>query len=121
MELSRTQLKRNELAEFVGGIAGRIEHNRSLYATIAITVLGAIILSVFFLSRYHTMTLRANEKLSYAQALLYNGQGDEASRILNELVSQYGRTPAAPFARLVQAEALSRQQKFEEAANILLP
>ena len=121
MELSRTELKRNELVDFVGGIAERIGRNRSFYASIAVTVLVLIILSVFFLSRYHTMALRADEKLSYAQALLYNGQGDEATRMLDEIISQYGRTPAAPLARLIQAEALSRQQKYQEAENILLP
>lgn len=120
-DMSRHDLKKNELADVVVVAVTWIKNNRNLFFSIAGTVLAVIVLAIFFFTRYHALNARANDKVSLAQGMLAQGQAAQASGQLDEVINRYSRTPAAAEARMVKAELLSSQGNYAEAEKTILP
>jgi tetratricopeptide (TPR) repeat protein len=117
----RQQLKKDALAELVLASAEWIKNNRSLFLTIAGTVLGVIFLVAFFFTRFHATRVVANEKLAVAQGQLYSGQPAQGMQLLDDIINRYSQSPVAFKARLTKADFLLVQQNYAEAEKTLLP
>jgi TolA-binding protein len=120
-DLTRQQLKRNELADLIVAAVTWIKNNRNLFLSIAGTASAVLILGIFFFTRYYALTKRANDKLAIAQGFMYRGQNNEAVKLIDEVIRQYSRTPAADKARLLKADYLSIQGDYEGAQKAVAP
>ena len=118
-ELSR-ELKKNELEDFVVLIAEWIKHNQSIFFSVAGIIIGFIIFGIFFFSQFYTLNNRASEKLAFGQSMLYQGQAEQGSKLIDEVINQYTKTPAALQAILIKADYLMSLKKNDEAEKLLL-
>lgn len=120
-DISRQQLKKNELEEFVLIAATWIKNNRSMFLSIAGTSLGVLLFTAFVLVRFHTAKTYAIDKLAMAQGQLFQGQADQANKSLDEIINQYSSSDIAVQSRLSKAEFYCSQQNYQEAERVLLP
>ncbi|MBN1621774.1 MAG: tetratricopeptide repeat protein [Endomicrobiales bacterium] len=117
----RKQIKKDELTELLINSVYWVKENRTLFLSIAGTVLGIAALSLFFFTRYYELKVRASDKLSIAQGQLYQGQTDQALAILNEIITRYSNSAVASQARILKANYLISIQNYNEAENIIKP
>jgi TolA-binding protein len=120
-EMSRHDLKKNELADVVVAAVTWIKNNRNLFLSIAGTALAVIILAVFFFSRYSALSARAADKVSMSQALFAQGRPDQAAAQLDEVINKFPHTQAASEARLMKADLLILQKNYDQAEKTVLP
>jgi len=119
-DISRQQLKGNELAEYVVIAVEWIKNNRPMFLSIAGTVIGALIITVFFFARYHTAQIRAADKLAMAEGQLYSGQQpDQASKLLDELIDQYPGSDIGTQAALVKTDYYFGKQNYADSQKLL--
>ena len=116
---SHHNLRKNELADAVYVVAEWIKNNRQQFYGIAGIVIGIIIFTAFFLTRYFLVRERVSDKLSLAQALMYHNQADQAVKTLDEVIAQYSNTPSAAIARITKADYLIRQHKYSQARDLI--
>jgi len=120
-DMSRHDLKKNELEDVVVGAVTWIKNNLNLFFSIAVTVLVVFILSIFFFTRYHAIGQRAQDRLSIARGQLAQGHGDQGLALLNEILTKYPDTRASTEARLTKVEYLIIQKNYDEAEKTVLP
>lgn len=120
-DMSRHNLKKNELEDFVLKIAEWIKNNRQLAGSIAGIAGLVILLTIFVAARYHTVRLRADEKLAFAQANFFQGKQQEGAAIFDEIITQYPGTNADYKARLQKAAYLLEMQSYDEAEKVVTP
>ncbi|MBN1823197.1 MAG: tetratricopeptide repeat protein [Endomicrobiales bacterium] len=120
-QISRRELKKNELEDLVIKTAEWIKNNRQLFTVAAASVIFLILFGVFFFYRFHVARARANDKLAFAESHIFSGQIDRGLGLLDEIISQYSGTSAAAQARLLKADYFVDSRKYEDAASILSP
>lgn len=120
-DITRSQLKKNELADLVVLAVEWIKKNQSLFFGIAGTAVMIIFFGIFFFARYQSLGSRADEKFAMGQAMLLQGQPDQGLKTLDEVITQYSRTEAASKARLTKAEYLLEKKQLDEAEKTILP
>jgi tetratricopeptide (TPR) repeat protein len=120
-DMTRHQLKKNELEDFVLKSVDWIKNNRQLAGTVAGTVVFVLALAVFFFIRYNLVWARANDKLSFAQANFFQGKPEEGIKIFNEIIAQYPGTVADYQARMQKAIYLAETHNFTEAEQTIMP
>jgi TolA-binding protein len=98
-----------------------IKNNRNTFFTALATVLGVLILGIFFAVQYSTLQGTARDKLAYAQAQLYQGQQDQGMAMLDDIIAKYSSSDVAAQARLIKANYLISKQDFLAAENTLAP
>lgn len=118
---SRHNLNKNELAEIVLKAVEWIKNNRNLFYAVSATILGVIIIAVFFAARLQTMKTRGEEKLAMAQGLLYQGQADQGMGLLDELINSYSIAGLGYKARMIKSDFLAMQRNYPLAEQTLLP
>ncbi|MHB9155277.1 MAG: YfgM family protein [Endomicrobiales bacterium] len=120
-DISRHQLKKNELADFVVAAVTWIRENRSVFLSVAGTCLLILALGTFFLVRLETLKVRAADRLSMAEGMMYQGQPDQGLKLLDEIITRYSRTVAASRARMVKADYLVSRKQYDDAEKAILP
>lgn len=120
-QFSRHDLKKNELAEIIGKAVEYIRNNRNLVYGVSATILGIVLLGVFFAVRMNTLKGRGEEKLAVAQGLISQGQPDQGFALLNELISSYSSGAIADQARMAKADFLVNRRNYLEAEQAMLP
>jgi len=120
-DMSRNQLKENELEDFILTSVEWVKNNRQLASSIAGIATAVIALTAFFFIRYHSVLERANDKLSFAQANIFQGKTEDALKLLDEIISQYPGSAADYKARLQKAEYLLQIRNFDEAQRVIMP
>ncbi|MGA2090824.1 MAG: tetratricopeptide repeat protein [Endomicrobiales bacterium] len=119
--MTRHDLKKNELEDFLIFAIKWVQNNRQTFFTIVAIVAGIILFSLFFFVRLHTAKLRANDKLSMAQAQIYGGQVDAGLGSLDELITQYSGTAASTQARMLKADYYASKKDFVNAEKTIRP
>lgn len=119
--IPRNELKKNELEEIVLKIIFWIKNNKQVFIGAASTVGIICFFAVFLFMRLNTMKTRSADKLSMAQGMIYQGQIDNGMKVLDEIISQYSRTESSFKARLLKAEYLILEKKYEEAEKAVFP
>ena len=98
-----------------------IKNNRNTFFTALATVLGVLILGIFFAVQYSTLSGTSRDKLAYAQAQLYQGQQDQGVAMLDDIIAKYSTSEVAAQARLIKASYLISKQDYLAAETVLLP
>ena len=119
--ISKHDLKKNELADFVFLAVDWVKNNLNLFYGIAGTVAAVILIMVFVHFRMSSLSERAADKLAVAQSLLYQGQTAQGLAYLDELIASYGNSDTACKARMTKADFLMASGKFADAEQTLLP
>jgi TolA-binding protein len=119
--ISRHDLKKNELADFVVLAADWIKNNLNLFYGISATVAAIILIYVFVQFRMGSVNERAAEKLAVAQSMLYQGQTAQGVALLDELINAYANSDTAGKARMTKADFLMAAGKYADAEQALLP
>ena len=117
--MSHQNPKKKELADIAYKCFEWIRNNRQQFYSISGIVLGVILFAAFFFTRYFLVKERVSDKLSLAQALIYQNQTDQGVRLLDEIIGQYSNTPSASIARLTKADFLINQHKYSDAKDIV--
>lgn len=119
--ISKHDLKKNELADFLVLAADWIKNNLTLFYGIAGTAAGIVLIYVFVQFRMSSLNESAAEKLAIAQSMLYQGQTAQGLALLDELINAYSKSDTACKARMTKADYLMAAGKFAEAEQALLP
>jgi len=120
-DMTRQHLKKNELEDFVIKSVEWVKSNRQLASSIGGSAAVALILIIFFFVRFHTVRLRAEEKLSFAEASFYQGKQQDGVRIVDEIISQYPGTNAEYQARLQKTLYLLEIHDYDAADKTIIP
>lgn len=119
--LTRHDIKKDELTEIILNCAEWIKKNRTMFFSVAGTVLGVAVLTAFFFVRFYSLKSRAIDRLAIAQGELQQGDPAKAIGQLDDVINKYANTKASFQARLSKAEYLFRQGNFDEAENMVKP
>ena len=114
----RQKLKKNELEDLVIRAVEWIKSNRSTFYTGVGIAADILIFGIFFITRYHSLSVRGEERLTLAQAQTYQGQADQALASLDAITVQYSGTLAIR-ARLMKADILSGLKRYKDAEETL--
>jgi tetratricopeptide (TPR) repeat protein len=114
---ARKEVKKNLTAEKVNKIMLWIKNHRETFTASSIIFLAAVILAVFFVSRYSKIKETAWKTLFMAQQYAYAGRSAETMSQLSELETGYANTDAAGFGLLFKGDLLYKQGSYKEAAE----
>lgn len=120
-DVFRQGLKKNELEDFVVKAVNWAKSNKQFFNGIAGTIAVVIVFAIFFFARFHAARLRANDKLSYAQANFMQGKTQDGLNILDGIIAQYPGSAADYKARIQKAEYMVGIQNFNEAEKTIIP
>jgi TolA-binding protein len=85
-------------------------------AVTVVVIVAAIVLSCVFCK---TDSTKASEKLSDAYLLFARGDKSTGNVFIRQIIEMYPKTSAAYQARLIEADMLVEQQKFDDALKLL--
>jgi tetratricopeptide (TPR) repeat protein len=119
--ISKHDLKKNELDDFLVMCTGWIKNNLNLFYGICAAIAVAILALIFIQYRISSLNASSADKLAAAQNMLYQGQTQQGLGILDELISNYGTSETACKARMTKADFLMASSKFSDAEQVLLP
>jgi tetratricopeptide (TPR) repeat protein len=120
-DITRHELKQNELEQFIlRGIEWVKENRNTVFSALAV-IAGAALLTIFLFTRFNALKTRTSDKLTMAQGQLYSGQINEGVKLLDELINQYSLSASTEKARMLKADYLRSQKKYDEAEKMILP
>lgn len=121
MDLTKQQMKKDELNDLVLALVYWIKGNRTMFFNIVGIIAGIAIFTTFFLVRYHTLSLRGIDKLSIAQSIFFQGDAQRAIPMLNELIISYPDSEISTQARLTLAGIYFDQMNLQKAEETIKP
>ncbi len=95
-DFSKQGLKKNELEDVIINTVDWAKNNRQLFNGVSLTAVIVLAIAIFFFTRYHTVRLRADEKVAFAQANYFQGKTQDAIGIFDEIISQYPELTVPP-------------------------
>jgi predicted negative regulator of RcsB-dependent stress response len=101
----------NKAVEFIN----IIKKNKTTFFTIVgfIILVGAF--TIFTYTRFQMLNANSSTKLAAAAKYISGGQTEQGMQLIDDVISQYSRTPSSYRARLMKANYLITQKKYEEA------
>jgi TolA-binding protein len=121
-DMSRHELNRNQLAEYIDIGVDWAMNNRNAFYAVAGTVVGLLLFGVFFFTRLQDARLRSEEKLSMAQYMTRSNDASQAGQglgLLAEVIRSNASSSTGIRAGLARADALMHQQNYTEAETTL--
>lgn len=107
--------KKEEAAVKKNTVIDWIKENReTFWAGVGITA-AVIAFIIFFAASYSKVQKNAWQSLFMAQQNAYAGKIDEAKKISSDIVKNYGRSSAVPFAIMLEGDLDFAGGKYEEA------
>ena len=85
--IKRHDLKKNELAEIILEAVEWVKSNRQIFFSITGLVAVAIAFSIFFYVKLSQLEQRAIDKLAFAQGQLYQGNVDQAIKVMDDVIA----------------------------------
>jgi outer membrane protein assembly factor BamD (BamD/ComL family) len=96
------------------------KNKKVFFITVAgIFILGVILVGLFVCYRFKMIEEISSEKLSEAYSFFANNDEKKGIEVIDELITQFPKTPAAYQAKLVKAHILTRLRDYDEALRIL--
>lgn len=114
---SKDHLKRDPLQERASQLIEWIAANRQTFFSIVGTAAVVLVVVAFIIASFRNLREQAWQKYSEAQNWVYANRPDQALNALNDVVSNYSRTPAAVYALLSKGDVLYAQRKPKEAVE----
>ncbi|MBI2915733.1 MAG: tetratricopeptide repeat protein [Elusimicrobia bacterium] len=114
---SRQDLKIDPLQQWVQGALEWVAAHRQTFFSIVGTVAVVAGVTVFIFSNFRNLRKQAWERYAAGQNWSFSNQPDNGLNYFNEVINNYGHTPAAVFALLGKGDLLYRQGKFPEAVE----
>ena len=111
--------KKSILEKFAEFIVKQIKGNRTRFFTVIGFTLGIIIFAVFVYVRLSAMDYGASDKLSSAYMFYGQGNAEQGRKALLDTIQYFHKSPASYQARLIMADALTEEKKFDEAVPYL--
>ncbi|MDR2708870.1 MAG: tetratricopeptide repeat protein [Elusimicrobiota bacterium] len=102
------------------GVLGFLKEPKKLIAVIVAAVVIIVLIIVFAVSGGGKANAEASDKLSQAYASFSVGNQDAGLALLNDLIENYSKTPAAYQARLFLGDYYTSVQNYPEALRFLL-
>jgi len=116
IEISRHQLKKDELLEFIGRAVLWAKNNPQNALTIGGGILLAVIFGIYFYVHYQNIQKFVSDRLSYASNAYYYGKlADDSLKALDEIIRSYPRSPFTTQALLLRAQIYLDKQNFPQA------
>jgi len=111
--------KKSIFEKFAEFIVKQIRENRTRFFTIIGFTIGIIVFAVFIYARLSYMDYGAADKISSAYMYYTHGDIDQGKKALLDTIRYFHSSPAAYEARMIMADALSEEKKFDEAIPYL--
>lgn len=92
-----------------------IKKNKTTFFTVVGFVIAITAFTVFAYTRFQMLNTNASTKLAAAAKYISGGQIEQGMQFVDDVISKYSRTPASYRARLMKANYLITQKKYEEA------
>lgn len=115
---SRQDIKRDPLQDWVKIALGWVVTHRQTFFSVVGTVVVALVVALFVMANFRSLKRQAWERYSAGQNWLNANNPDNAMNFFNEVINNYGRTPAATYSLLAKADMLYRQRKFGESIEV---
>ncbi len=114
---SREQLKKDPLQETVKKGLEWVGSHRQTFLSIIGTAAVVLVVGAFIVTNYKNVRSQAWERYSAGQNAMIMQNWDGALGLYNDVITNYGRTPAAVYALLSKGDVLHHQGKYQEAVD----
>lgn len=112
---TRDDIKKDPLQEWLKAALEWVALNRQTFFSVVGTIAVALVVVGFMLANFKNLQKQGWEKYGMGQNWVYANKPDNALNFFNEVINDYGRTPAAIHALLAKGDVLHRQGKYAEA------
>ncbi|HBE88592.1 MAG TPA: hypothetical protein DDW67_05565 [Elusimicrobia bacterium] len=92
-----------------------VKEKRETVIAASVVLVAAVILGAWFYLHYRQINDTAWKQLFIAQQTGFSGAYAESEKKLDEVVSGFSRSDAAPYAVMTKGDMLFRQEKYKEA------
>lgn len=96
-------------------IINMIKTNKTTFFTIVGFVVVIAIFTIFAYTRFQMLNNTSSTKLTMATKYISNGQLEQGLAVIDDIILKYSRTPSSYRARLMKANYLITQKKYDDA------
>lgn len=113
--METVKMEKSKTAEFINSIK---ENRTKIFTTVGF-LLVVVLFLVFVYARVQAVNNEASDKLDTATQLIGTGNMEQGMLIIDDLIKNYGKTPAGYRAMIMKASNLMYEKKYEQAEQIL--
>src|SRR3989338_6564320 len=114
---TRDDLKLDPLQEYFRIILDWTLAHRQTFLSVAGTLAVAAVVSAFIVTGLRSRDRQAWEKYNFAQTWAVTNNPQNALNAYDDVVTNFGRTPAAAYALLGKGDVLYQQKRYAEAVE----
>src|SRR5687767_550582 len=112
---SRDDIKRDPLQEYLKLGLEWIAQNRQTFFSVVGTLAVALLVGLFILANLRSLRKQAWEKYSTGQNWMFSNNPGNAIGFFDDVINNFGRTPAAAYSLLAKADVLYQQRQLPQA------